>query len=55
MRSRNLSLVITFHTVSSGSRYGNIEVIVYLDMLCAITVVLFSTCVRSRDYIGKNM
>ena len=40
MRLCSLSLFVVLHAVSNGSRYGNIETIVYLDLLCAVTAAL---------------
>ena len=40
MRLRSLSLFVVLHTVSNGSRYGNIEAIAYLDFLSTIPTAL---------------
>ena len=46
MRLRSLSLFVVLHTVSNGSRYGNIKAIVNLDLLSTMPAAL----VRSVNY-----
>ncbi len=43
MRLCSLSLFVVLHTVSNGSRYGNIEAIVYFNLLCAMTTALIGS------------
>ena len=53
MRLRSLSLFVVLHTVSSGSRYGNIEAIVYFNLLCAMTAALVGSV--DNDFLDKLM
>ena len=40
MRLRSLSLFVVLHTVSDRSRYCDIEAIINVDLLCAVTAAL---------------
>ena len=40
MRLRSLSFFVVLHTVSNGSRYCDIEAIINVDLLCAVTSAL---------------
>jgi len=43
MRLCSLSLFVVLHTISNGSRYGNIEAIVYIYLLSAMTTALIGS------------
>jgi len=43
MRLCSLSLFVVLHTVSNGSRYGNIEAVVNFNLLSAMTATLINS------------
>ncbi len=51
MRLRSLSLFVVFHAVSDGSSYSNIEAIVNLNLLSAMTAALVRS--MNDDLLNK--
>ena len=53
MRLCSLSLFVVLHTVSNGSRYGNIKTIVNLNLLSAMTTAFIRSV--NDDLLDKLM
>ena len=53
MRLRSLSLFVVLHTVSDRSRYCDIEAIINVDLLCAVTAALIRS--MNNDFFDKLM